>query len=60
MLGLISLDTGRTEKAGFNLPSLCKFLNKLCLQLNWRKVKDLDSLVHLLFLHGFLLSCDAI
>lgn len=50
----------KTERAGFELPSLCKFLNKLCLQINWSKVKDLDSLVHLLFLQGFLLSCDAI
>jgi len=36
----------RTERAGFDLPSLCKFL-KLCLQLNWNKFKDLDSVVHL-------------
>lgn len=42
-----------TERAGFDLPSLCKFINKLCLQLNWHEVKDLDSLVHLLFLYGF-------
>jgi len=40
--------------------SICKFFSKLCLQLNWHKVKDLDSLVHLLFLYDFLLSCDAI
>jgi len=57
---LVTTLSNITERAGFDLPSLCKFLTKLCLQLNWNKVKDLDSLVHLLFLHGFLLSCDVI
>lgn len=49
-----------TERAGFDLTSLCKFFSKLSLQLNWHKVKDLDFLAHLLFLYGFLLSCDEI
>ena len=48
-----------TERAGFDLPSLCKVLNNLILQLNSNDSKDLNSLVDLLFLHDFLLSCDA-
>ncbi len=48
-----------TERAGFDLPSLCKVLNNLVLQLNSNDSKDLDSLVDLLFLHDFLLSRDA-
>lgn len=40
-----------TERAGFDLPSLCKILNNLILQLNFNKSKDLNSLVDLLFLH---------
>jgi hypothetical protein len=45
-----------TERAGFDLPSLCKVLNNLILQLNSNDSKDLKSLVDLLFLHDFLLS----
>jgi hypothetical protein len=48
-----------TERAGFYLPSLCKVLNNLILQLNSNDSKDLNSLVDLLFLHDFLLSRDA-
>jgi hypothetical protein len=44
------------ERAGFDLPSLCKVLNNLILQLNSNDSKDLKSLVDLLFLHDFLLS----
>ena len=42
-----------TERAGFDLPSLCKVLNNLILQLNSNDSKDLNSLVDLLFLHDF-------
>ena len=45
-----------TERPGFDLPSLCKVLNNLILQLNSNDSKDLKSLVDLLFLHDFLLS----
>jgi hypothetical protein len=45
-----------TERPGFDLPSLCKVLNNLMLQLNSNDSKDLKSLVDLLFLHDFLLS----
>jgi len=45
-----------TERAGFDLPSLCKVLNNLILQLNSNNSKDLNSLVDLLFLYDFLLS----
>jgi flagellin-specific chaperone FliS len=48
----------RTERAGFDLPSLCNIINKLILQLNANKSKDLKSLADLLFLRGFILSCD--
>ncbi len=48
-----------TERAGFDLPSLCKILNNLILQLNSNDSKDLKSLVDLLFLYDFLLSRDA-
>jgi hypothetical protein len=48
-----------TERVGFYLPSLCKVLKNLILQLNSNDSKDLNSLVDLLFLHDFLLSCDA-
>ena len=44
------------ERAGFDLPSLCKILNSLILQLNSNDSKDLNSLVDLLFLYDFLLS----
>jgi hypothetical protein len=47
-----------TERAGFDLPSLCKVLNNLILQLNSNDSKDLNSLVDLLFLYDFLLSRD--
>jgi hypothetical protein len=33
------------ERAGFDLPSLCKTLNSLILQLNSNDSKDLNSLV---------------
>ena len=46
------------ERAGFYLPSLCKVLNNLILQLNSNDSKDLNSLVDLLFLHDFILSRD--
>jgi len=45
-----------TERAGFDLPSLCKVLNNMILQLNANDSKDLKSLVDLLFLHDFILS----
>jgi hypothetical protein len=48
-----------TERAGFDMPSLCKVLNNLILQLNSNDSKDLKSLVDLLFLYDFLLSRDA-
>ena len=47
-----------TERPGFDLPSLCKVLNNLILQLNSNDSKDLKSLVDLLFLYDFLLSRD--
>jgi len=50
---------GKTERPGFDLPFLCKILNKLILQLNSNDSKDLKSLVDLLFLYDFLLSRDA-
>ena len=46
------------ERAGFDLPSLCKVLNNLILQLNSNDSKDLKSLIDLLFSHDFLLSRD--
>jgi len=55
---LTSLDIGKSERAGFDLPPLCKILNKLILQLNSNDSKDLKSLVDLLFLYDFLLSRD--
>jgi len=45
-----------SERLGFDLPSLCKILNKLILQLNSNDSKDLNNLFDLLFLHDFLLS----
>ena len=48
------------ERAGFDLASICKVLNKLILQLNSNNSKDLKSLVDLLFLHDFLLFRDVI
>ena len=54
-----SLAYQKTERAGFDLPFLCKILNKLILQLNSNDSKDLKSLVDLLFLYDFLLSRDA-
>jgi hypothetical protein len=58
LLGGDNLLAKMAERAGFNLPSFCKVLNNLILQLNSNDSKDLNSLVDLLFLHGFLLSCD--
>ena len=58
-LPLIVIGHSLAERAGFDLPSLCKVLNNLVLQLNSNDSKDLDSLVDLLFLHDFLLSRDA-
>ena len=48
----------KTERAGFDLPSLCKVLNSMVLPLNPNDSKDLESLVDLLFLYEFLLSRD--
>ena len=46
------------ERPGFNLPSFCKIVQGLCLQCNSPNGKGLDSLVDLLYSHGFLLSRD--
>ena len=43
------------ERAGFSLPSFCKIIKRLYLQLNTSNIKDLESLVSLLFQHDFLL-----
>jgi len=51
-------DNGTTERAGFYLPSLCRVLRNLILQLNSNDSKDLNSLIDLLFLHDSLLSRD--
>ena len=48
----------RTERAGFDLPSFCKIVHRLCLQFNSSYDKDLESLVDLLYTHDFLLSRD--
>ena len=50
------MTTIKTERAGFDLPSLCKIFTELSLQLNSNKSIDLNSLIDLLFLHDFLLS----
>ena len=55
----LHLLTSVTERAGFDLPSLCKIFNNLILHLNSNDSKDLNSLVDLLFSHDFLLSRDA-
>ena len=56
VMGCILTGKEKPERAGFDLPSLCKVLNNLILQLNSNDSKDLKSLVDLLFLHDFLLS----
>ena len=58
LMDVISANKEITERAGFDLPSLCKVLNNLILQLNSNNSKDLKSLVDLLFLYDFLLSRD--
>jgi hypothetical protein len=45
---LITYMSDITERTGFDLPSLCNILDKLILQLNSNKSKDLNSLVDLL------------
>ena len=47
-----------TERAGFDLPSICNILNRLILQLNSNERKELSSLFDLLYSHDFLLSRD--
>ena len=47
--------THLAERAGFSLPSFCKVIKRLYLQLNTSNSKDLESLVSLLFQHDFLL-----
>ncbi len=47
------------EKAGFDLPGFCKLCKSPYLQLKSSDDKELERLVDLLFLHGFLLSRDA-
>lgn len=49
---------GRTERSGFDLPSFAKILQGLCLQFNSCDSKGLETLVGLLFSHGFLPSRD--
>ena len=55
---IFNIIKNRTERAGFDLPSLCKIINHMILQLNTNDSKNLDCLVDLLFLHDFLLSRD--
>jgi hypothetical protein len=58
LMELVALLPNITERAGLDLPSFCKILQNLCLQLNSSNGKDLEVLVDLLFSHGFLLSRD--
>ena len=58
LVGPLHNGRGVTERAGFDLPSLCKVLYNLILQLNSNDNKDINCLVDLLFLHDFLLSRD--
>jgi hypothetical protein len=44
------------ERAGFDRRQFCSVIKGLYLRLNQSNDKDLASLVHLLFQHGFLLS----
>ena len=47
-----------TERAGFDLPSFCRIIHRLCLQLNSSDDKELGSLVDVLYTYGFLPSRD--
>ena len=58
IIGLWAFVLNATERAGFDLPSICNIFNRLILQLNSNERKELSSLVDLLFSHDFLLSRD--
>ena len=49
-----------TERAGFDQARFYKLCKHLALNLKGNKAKDFDSLVDLLFSHGFLLSRDLV
>ncbi len=48
-------DENITERAGFDLPSFCKLMKNLYLQLNTKENKDLGTLISLLLKHDFIL-----
>ena len=55
-MGTCNISVKSSGERGFDLPSFCKIVQNLCLQVNSRVDKDLKVLVDLLFSHGFLLS----